>query len=405
MKTLRQKLLLTGLSFGLLGQLMGSCQTAAPRPLEITIWLDTNDKEIRYFKAMASKLRESYPRYRLKLRFISFDNMKPRFQGQVGETREPDILYMMNDWVGELVEQNLLRPLTLKNSELTPLSLQSMRYRGKLYGAPFVHQTLALVYNKNHVKTPPATPSEILDLPKHDHKPGAYAMLYDQGNFYYHAPWFHACGGHLFNKGKLDIQPQPLIDSIFWAQKLQRENVVPPGSSYSAMVNLFSAGQADLMITGPWSLSVLDENELTYGVAPIPQSDCAGRSRPFAGVKGFGLNQFSENPEAAENVIRFLVSEAAQQKALKMLDNLPTHKKVLSQDLPPDKQAFKTQLEQSILMPNAPVMKYVWQEMNFLLSQALKPSEGQMMTPAELRTQVNTGLKRLQSEAQKYESL
>lgn len=387
----------------LLVLLLANCSTVTSRPLEISLWLDTNDKEIRYFKQMAQKLRQKYPNYRLKMRFISFDNLKPRFQGQVGETREPDILLMANDWIGELAEQNLLRPLTLDTSELSPAALSAMRYRNRLYGAPFVFQTLGLVYNKAHVKAPPVDAKALFALQKQPHDKGAYTLLYDIGNFYYHAPWFHACGGTLFDRrGKLNLTAPPLFRSIQWAQTLQNQSIVPRGASYSAMVNLFASEQADLMITGPWSLGVLDENELSYGVAPIPQSPCAGESKPFLGVKGFGLNHLSENPEAAQEVISFFVSEAIQQEALKDLDNLPVHKAVLAQDLPEDKQAFQRQIDQAVPLPNHPMMKHIWQELNFLLSQALHNPK---MGGVALNYQINKSLDRLKREAQKYDAL
>ncbi len=379
------------------------CATVTSRPLELTLWLDTNDKEIRYFKQMAQKLREKHPNYRLKMRFIAFDNLKPRFQGQVGETREPDILFMANDWIGELAEQNLLRPLTLDTSEISPSALAPMRYRDRLYGAPFVFQTIGLVYNKAHVKTPPADAAALLALQARPHDKGAYTLLYDIGNFYYHAPWFHACGGRLFDRrGKLAIEAGPLYRSIQWAQTLQRRQVVPKGSSYSAMVNLFASEQADLMITGPWSLSVLDENELSYGVAPLPQSPCEGVSQPFLGVKGFGLNHLSENPQAAQEVIAFFISEATQQAALKGLDNLPVHKKVLAQPLPPDKQAFAQQLKTAMPLPNHPMMKHIWQELNFVLGQAL---HGPELQGEALNRQITKSLERLHHEARKYDAL
>lgn len=387
----------------MISTLLVSCSTVTTRPLELTLWLDTNDKEIRYFKKMAQKLREKHPNYRLKMRFIAFDNLKPRFQGQVGETREPDILYMANDWMGELVEQNLLRPLALETQDLNASALESMRYRNRQYGAPFVFQTIGLVYNKAHVKIPPTQPADLFRLQTQPHPQGAYTLLYDMGNFYYHAPWFHACGGNLFNaQGKLAIEAEPLYRSIQWAQTLLNKKIVPPGSSYSAMVNLFASEQADLMITGPWSLSVLDENQLSYGVAPLPQSSCAGASVPFVGVKGFGLNQLSENPEAAQEVISFFMSEAAQEAALNGLDNLPVHKKVLADVLSPDKQAFQKQIQTAVPMPNHPLMKYIWQEMNFLLSQSL---HGKMLQGEALRFQIDKSLDRLQREAKKYDAL
>ncbi len=241
--------------------LLAACATTDTKQIPLTIWLDTNDKEMRFFKQLSHEIEKQHPRFKLRLRFISFDNLKPRFQGQVGETREPDILYLMNDWIGELVEQNLLRPLSRKPEGLLPQALQSMSYKNQLYGAPFSLQTIGLIYNRQFVKTPPQDTAALLKLAQKKQK-NHYPLLYDQSNFYYHAPWFHACGGRIFDsEGHLALEAEPLRKSLTWAQGLQNQGIVPKGSSYSVMVNLFSDRQASLMISGPWSMSIFQKSK------------------------------------------------------------------------------------------------------------------------------------------------
>lgn len=386
------------LGFSLLLGFLAACSANHSRRVPLTIWLDTNDKEMVFFKQLAARVEETYPQVRLKLRFVSFDDLKPRFQGQVGETREPDILYMMNDWVGELVEQNLLRPLSKSPQGVLPQALQSMTYKGQLYGSPFVLQTIGLVYNQKLVKSPPADTRSLLALHKQAHPKDRYTLLYDQRNFYYHAPWFFACGGQIFDQHEqLAIQPEPLQRSLRWARSLQNQGVVPKGSSYSVMVNLFSAGQSDLMITGPWSMSMVEENNLKYAVAALPRGDCPEQPRPFIGVKGFGLNRLSDYPAEAEQVIQFLSSPEVQAEVLKQLDNLPVRPDIYTQTLSPAKQVFYAQLKQGVAMPNHPVMKHVWQEMNWLLGQVF---EGQPIEP-----KVAEALARLKKRVQDHENL
>ena len=377
---------------------LGACAPAASRRVNLTLWLDTNDKEMRFFKRLAHQIEEKYPRLRLRLRFVTFDDLKPRFQGQVGETREPDILYMMNDWIGELVEQNLLRPLANRPEGVVPQALTSMSYQGKLYGAPFVLQTIGLVYNRDLVTAPPPGSDGMLALQNQPHPKDHYTLLYDQRNFYYHAPWFHACGGQVFDaQGHLAIKPEPLLRSLSWARSLQREGVVPKGSSYSVMVNLFSAGQAALMLTGPWSIGMLEENQLNYAVAPLPRGPCEGIPRPFIGVKGFGLNRLGAHPQEAEQVLEFLTSREVQQQVLTELDNLPVRADVYNQALKPAQQAFYAQLKQGVPMPNHPMMKHVWQEMNWLL--------GQVFDGQPIRPKLNEALERLNRQAREHEAV
>ncbi|MGV3524577.1 MAG: sugar ABC transporter substrate-binding protein [Candidatus Sericytochromatia bacterium] len=364
------------------------CAPNTSQRVQLTLWLDTNDREMQFFKRAAHQIEEAHPHLRLRLRFVQFDDLKPRFQGQVGETREPDILYMMNDWVGELVEQNLLRPLSFQPTGLVPQAVQSMSYQQQLYGAPFAFQTIALIYNTAQVAQPPVQSAELFALQSKPHPKEHYTLLYDQRNFYYHAPWFHACGGEIFDaQGRFALQPEPLSRSLRWAYELQQRQVVPAGSSYSVMLNLFSAGEAALMIGGPWSLNTLSENQLSYGIAPLPHSDCPGTPQPFIGVKGFGVNRLSNHPKEAEEVLAWLTSAAAQEQVLAELDNLPVLASIYDgkRKLPAEKRAFYSQLQQGRPMPNHPLMKDVWQEMNWLLGQVFdgQPREARLAEAVE----------------------
>ncbi len=370
------------------------CSTQATQQTELTVWLDTNDQEMRFFKRISHQITKELPHIRLRLRFLPFDDLKPRFQGQVGETREPDILYMMNDWIGELVEQNLLRPLSLDLSSVAPQAVSSMRYQKKIYGAPFVFQTLALIYNRKQAPQPPTTFAAFQALAKETPAKN-YPLIYDQRNFYYHAPWFHACGGQVFNaSGRFALQAQPLYRSLAWARNLQDQGWVPKQASYSAMMNLFSSGQTPFMISGPWSLSLIEAQGIDYGVASLPRNDCEQEPQAFIGVKGFGLNRLSPHPDAAEEVMAYFVSHAIQEQALKEIDNLPVDRQLLENALPAHKQVFYQQIKHGIPMPNHPLMREVWQEMNWLLNQVF---DGHSI-PAS----VEQSLQRLREKAKNY---
>jgi len=384
---------------GLLGALcLGACSSAATRRVPLTLWLDTNDKEMLFFKQAIHRLEKDLPHLKVRLRFIPFDNLKPRFLGQVSESREPDILYMMNDWVGELAEQQLLKPLNQNFGELIPQAVASMRYQNQYYGAPFVFQTLAMVYNQDLVSEPPADFEALRHLNAKKTRKDQYTLIYDQRNFYYHAPWFHACGGRLFDdKGRFALQRAPLLRSLQESYALQSQGIVPQGASYSVMVNLFAAGQSSLMLTGPWSLAVVAENQLNYGVAALPQNSCGQPPQAFIGVKGFGVNRMSAYPKAAEDVIGYLTAYATQAAVLQELDNLPVHKKVYSQSLNPYQAAFYAQLKTGVPLPNHPMMKHVWQEMNWLL--------GQVFDGQPLQTKLDEALQRLQRRAREYEEI
>ena len=143
-------------------------------------------------------------------------------------------------------------------------------------------------------------------------------------------------------------------------------------------------------------MSILEENRLDYGVAPLPRGDCPEVPKAFIGVKGFGLNRLSEHAEEAEEVIQYLSSRQVQAEVLKQLDNLPVRSDVYAQSLDGHKQVFYDQIRQGIPMPNHPVMKYVWQEMNWLL--------GQVLTGQPIDPKLNEALARLQKRVKEHEA-
>ncbi|MBF2055316.1 MAG: extracellular solute-binding protein [Candidatus Sericytochromatia bacterium] len=372
---------------------LSACATERSKVISLSLWLDTHERESLFFKGLIARMEKDLPHIRLRLRFMPFEDLKPRFLGQVGETREPDIVYMMNDWVGELAEQQVLRPIAQPLNDILPAAASSMQYQGQNYGVPFVFQTIALLYNRDLIDQPP---HHFQELKPRATDSGVYPLIYDQRNFYYHAPWFHACGGQLFDaNGRFVLKREPLRRSLQDAYALQQGQIVPAGASYSVMLNLFAAGQSQLMISGPWSMGLLQENKLSYGVAPLPRNSCSETPRSFIGVKGFGVNRLSRHPEAVEEVIAYLTSAESQQQALKALDNLPVHQRVYQQPLEPAQQGFYAQLQHGVPLPNHPMMKDVWQEMNWLL--------GQVFDGQPLEARLDEALERLQRRAGSYE--
>lgn len=370
---------------------LSACAPEGRQAISLSLWLDTHERETLFFKRLIARMETDLPHIRVRLRFMPFDDLKPRFLGQVGETREPDIVYMMNDWIGELAEQQVLRPVSQPIDNVLPEAAQSMQYQGQNYGVPFVFQTIALLYNRDLISTPP---TDFTALQATRAESNIHPLIYDQRNFYYHAPWFHACGGQLFDaQGRFALQREPLRRSLQDAYALQRHQIVPAGASYSVMLNLFAAGQSQLMISGPWSMGLLQENQLNYGVAPLPRNSCNATPRSFIGVKGFGVNRLSRHPEAVEAVIAYLTSASSQQQALEELDSLPVHQSVYQQQLAPAQQGFYEQLKNGVPLPNHPMMKEVWQEMNWLL--------GQVFDGQPLEARLDEALERLKRRSRR----
>lgn len=372
-----------------------ACQPTGSDSVVLNIWLDSNEKEMRFFQSLRRRFEQSHPHIRLRLRFISFADLKPRYRGAAREGSEPDLVYLMSDWVGELAEDQLLLALPSPSGQALAFSQESMRYQNQNFAQPFVFQVAALIRNIQQV---PQAPVQIAASPPVG--VSLYPLMYDNRNFYFHAAWLHAFGGRLFDaQGRFSLTRAPLLQSLRFALDLEKSGWISAHSSASASLNLFSAGKVAMIISGPWALSFPQANGISYAVSPWPRIAAPHPPRPFVGVKGFGINPRSRYPQAARAWLAYLSSYSVQQRVLQELDNLPVQADVYTQNqIPAEKQQFYTQALQGVPMPNHPLMKDVWQEMNWVLNQAFEQ-------PLSLERWVDQALQRLKQKAEQYESV
>ncbi len=83
-----------------------------------------------------------------------------KFQQAVGAGKGPDVFCWPHDRVGEWAKAGLIvpvRPNKAIRDEIEPSAWEAFRYRGKVWGYPIAIEANGLIYNKDLVRTPPAT--------------------------------------------------------------------------------------------------------------------------------------------------------------------------------------------------------------------------------------------------------
>ncbi len=344
----------------------------------ISVWVTNNDKEMEFMKKTAKLFEDKNPRIKIKLKFFNFNELKPKFIGQVKGSSDPDIIYIVNDWIGELAEKKLLKEITGKYDDFIPSTIESLKYKGLIYGLPRNFEVITLVYNKDLVKHPPKTIKALIDIAQKLKKKGKYGFMYENTNFYFHIPWFYGFGGKIIDsKGKLVLSSLNSPESFKYVQDLQNKYQVLPGNSnQSALMNLFCSNDVGMIITGPWAIDEIEKNKINYGISPLPVLDNGKRLQPFIGVKAFAISNQSRYPEKAKEVIKFLTGAKAQKMAMQELEVLPAINSFYQNGKLPERiQGFYEQAKYGTLMPTFPEMKYVWQEYNWVLNQIFNSSE------------------------------
>lgn len=351
------------------------CQTgsqAVKSRRSLQIWLDASHREIEFFREIGGRIERELPGIDLQWKVSRLNDLKPEFLGQAQHGRKPDIILLVNDWLGELSRQKLLLPVPASFPHIIPAMLEGVTVENQLYAVPWSFETLALFYNTDLVATPPRSFDELIAT---SGKLGAdcpYPFLYENKNFYSHAPFFFGFGARIFaDDGHIDLQTTEHEKSLQFVRDLQlRWNLLPARTNYPAMINLFGRGRVGMIISGPWSLPEIERSPVKFAATGIPDIAAGQPARPFIGIKGFAVNAHTAYPDEALRVVEILGSREIQSLAAQSTGLLPCFLPASATPvLAPYQQGFLDSARHGIPLPQGESMKLVWQETNWILNE------------------------------------
>lgn len=288
----------------------------------------------------------------------------------------PDIVIWAHDKTGEWADQGVVVPLdedltaALRDRYL-PFCFSSMSYQGRQYGLPLSFETLIMYYNRALVPTPPRTTDEMIRVARQNtnRARNRWGLVYERGNFYHHAMWLHGFGGRVFDdSGQLALQSPETVRSLTFARDLARvHHVVPDTVDWQTQMDLFNAGRAAILLSGPWAYGSVDQTRVSLGIAPLPQISGLNRyPSPFLGVKGFFITASCRDRAAASAAIDHLTSTYSSSMLNVLAGYLPADRlaydfSIVSADYVTS--IFKEQVGRATVMPTRAEMSYVWQVM------------------------------------------
>lgn len=192
----------------------------------------------------------------------------------------PDVLMIDNPEVAQIAESGALAPLEdfgLSAEGVPQGIVDASTWDGKLYGLQPVTNTLALFYNVDILDeagfTPPTTWEELKETAAALTEGGQYGVAFSappnyEGTWQF-LPFMWSNGGD-----ETDIDTPQMAEALqLWV------DLVKSGSASESVVNWtqadvneqFIAGNAAMMVNGPWQIPVLNEAEdLNWDIAPIP---------------------------------------------------------------------------------------------------------------------------------------
>ncbi len=345
------------------GRADSGCAKDAPT---LTIWAD--DQRATTMISLKDKVAAETG-ICLDVQEVAFGDIRSKVSLAAPAGEGPDIFVGAHDWLGELSANGVVAEIDLgsKKDQFFPVALEGFTYEGKQLGMPYAVENVALLYNKDLLDAPPATLSEIMTISLQMKEAGtvkqAFALM--NGDPYHQEPLNTAWGGYIFGQTEagydacdVGLDSEGSINYLKWIDSMVKQGLLSPDVDWETAHVLFETGDAAFMITGPWALERIRNNNINYGIANLPAEVQAGS--PFLGVQGFMINAFSPDKILAQTFLVDYVATDAVMDELYATGNRPSAWIPSRAKMDADSMAFATASEAGHPMPAIPAMNAVW---------------------------------------------
>ncbi|WP_035052487.1 extracellular solute-binding protein [Carnobacterium pleistocenium] len=290
-----------------------------------------------------------------------------------------DILIAPYDRIGVLGQQGHLAEVTLPNDgRYDELDQRQVTLENKIYGAPFVIESLVLYYNKDLIAQAPETFADLEALAEDDQyafeneERKNTAFLANWTTAYQYIGLLSGYGGYVFGEEGTDstdigLNSPEAVEGINyitdWYQNVWPQGMLDATSSENFMNELFTSGKTAAVINGPWGASGYDEAGVNYGVSTIPTLANGAEYEPFAGGVAWAVSQYSKNPELAQEWLDYVTNAENSETLYELTSEIPANQEartVVSKSGNELTKAVIEQFDSAVPMPNIPEMSEVW---------------------------------------------
>ena len=357
------------------GTLSAKGGVEAPKgDVKIALWTQEGESEgaFQFVKKLADAFTAKYPNITFDVLNKETEALRQDFLAASLANSAPDLLLTVNDHAGPFSVAGVIQPV----DSLFDLSqyVPSVVMDGKTWGLPVSSGNhLMLLYNKDMVKTPPATTDELISMGKTLTTGGKYALVWNQTEPFWLVPWLGGFGGEVFAKdGRTPTLDTPaMVNTLQFLYDLKAKyKITPMESDYATMDTLFKEGKAAMIINGDWSLG--DYKKAMgdkLGVAPIPMVSSTKKwPAPYTSGKYFMIpsSVTGDTLKAVVTFINFYTDYDNQIDMVKSLSRLPALKKALDSEIVKNDPILKgsaAQMAKGTPMPSVVEMRCNWDSM------------------------------------------
>lgn len=287
-----------------------------------------------------------------------------------------DVVTFPHDQLGGAVSAGLLLPNDVYADQVTkdflPAAVTGVSFDGQIFGYPRAIETYALFYNKDLVKTPPATYDELVATAKSltDVKKKKFGFMWDVSNFYFTYSFISGMGGYVFGQNGTDpadigLNSDGAVQALDFIKSFKKDLLPLNTADITGDIktSLFNEGKLAMNIDGPWAVAGFRDAKVNFGVAPLPTLPNGNHPASFSGIRALYVNAYTKYPDAAKLYAEFATNKDNLILFFKNTGQLPARNDLVNDPSitsDPISAAFLAQAQYAQPMPSIPAMGSVW---------------------------------------------
>lgn len=295
----------------------------------IVVWGNEDEKE--FIELAITEFNKLHSNVTITFEAVNYLESADKIElyGQNGEGA--DVFSAPHDKVNRLLTAGLLLENNLIHSDqFFQSAIDSVAYKGKIYGYPTEIITYALFYNKDIVQTPVNSFEDIFSFATeyNDSDSDKYAIIWEISDPYFDYMFLGGYNAILFgDQGKdreaLGFNTNEGLEAMGFYQSLR--NIVEIDSDKikrNMVIESFEKGKVPYLITGSWNINRLDE-DINFGVTKLPLLPNDKTPVALASIRNNYVSSFTKYPKAAKLFANFMSSKEMLKKRFEITSQIP----------------------------------------------------------------------------------
>ncbi|WP_247747429.1 maltose ABC transporter substrate-binding protein [Alkalihalobacillus sp. BA299] len=343
---------------------------------ELLLWSD-GDEQLEWAQLMAEKFEAEYG-VPVQVEEVSQEDAPERLATDGPQGLAADVFASTHDRIGRAISAGLV----IENfwpdeyeEEFMEAAITATSFEGELFGYPSGIETYALYYNTDLVEKAPETLDELFEVAKDLTDGKRYGFMMEPGNLYFLYGFLGGYGGYVFgdngtNPEDIGLNNEGAVEGTKAILHPLRHEILSSMAvediTYDVRTSLFESGDLAFDINGPWAVRGYEDAGVNFNVVRLPLLGNGENPTSFSGTRGFYVNAYTEFPDAASLLAKFITNEENLLTAYEITGALPPrlalteHEDIQSN---PISVGFLEQATHAVPMPNIPEMPLVWDPM------------------------------------------